>query len=39
MIELFAITRVTLLSTLFTPVGFLATDSKFQQLLWHYLNT
>jgi hypothetical protein len=23
--------RVTLLSTLFTPVGFLATDSEFQQ--------
>jgi hypothetical protein len=28
--ELFAISRVTLLSTLFTLVGLLATDSKFQ---------
>jgi hypothetical protein len=32
-IELFAISRVTLLPTLFTPVGFLATDSKFQHLV------
>jgi hypothetical protein len=32
LIELFCHPRVTLLSTLFTPVGFLATDSEFQHL-------
>jgi hypothetical protein len=43
LIELFAISCVTLLSTLFTPVGFLATDSKFQHfatgdMVWLHLS-